>query len=407
MNKFTVVIPTRERADTLYHTLRTCVDQDYENLRILVSDNCSTDNTEEVVRSFNDKRVEYIKTPARLSMSANWDFALDHVEDGFVNYIGDDDGLIPRSLIISNEILEETKVDAINSKDKAIYFWPEYVEEIPKGNLYISLKPTYKILDTKKYFQKSFDSISQIHLPQLYHGYVKTKLIKDLKKKHGNFFNGSSPDIYAAIVLGHILKNHVYSDYPLTIHGLSHHSIGSSNAMKHIDAKSSDKFWAENNIPVHEKLEKSSSMTIISADAFMLARNFLPAIPVIKVEKILNLAVNEIKNEVNPSKRSMELDVLNRIAVKNNLTAYMNSLTRNLPSAKYVPVIVDYGFNPQKEMINFKTTDLGLKNVYDTFVLCKNLLHKKVYKQYDRPLNEGLIDYFLRGFGGLKKKIFK
>src|SRR5690349_14295603 len=103
MNKYTVVIPTRERADTLYHTLRTCVDQDYENLSILVSDNCSADNTADVVHSFRDKRIQYIKTPARLSMSANWDFALDHVTEGYVNFIGDDDGLIPGSLDIVNQ----------------------------------------------------------------------------------------------------------------------------------------------------------------------------------------------------------------------------------------------------------------------------------------------------------------
>src|SRR6186713_1491963 len=121
MNKFTVVIPTRERADTLFHTLRTCVAQDYDNLTILVSDNVSADNTEEVVKSFKDKRIQYIKTAQRLSMSGNWDFALDHVSGGFVNFIGDDDGLIPNSFSVLNQILSEAPVDAVTSKDMAIY----------------------------------------------------------------------------------------------------------------------------------------------------------------------------------------------------------------------------------------------------------------------------------------------
>ena len=43
--KFTVVIPTRERCDTLRATLRTCVGQDHDDLTILVSDNASTDPT--------------------------------------------------------------------------------------------------------------------------------------------------------------------------------------------------------------------------------------------------------------------------------------------------------------------------------------------------------------------------
>ncbi|RYZ29021.1 MAG: glycosyltransferase, partial [Sphingobacteriales bacterium] len=78
-HKYTVVVPTRERADTLLHTLRTCVTQNYDNLTILVSDNCSQDTTEEVVRSFNDPRIQYVNTGKRLSMSHNWEFALSQV----------------------------------------------------------------------------------------------------------------------------------------------------------------------------------------------------------------------------------------------------------------------------------------------------------------------------------------
>ncbi len=74
--KFTVIIPTRERADTLYYSLKTCVTQDYDDLEILVSDNFSQDNTREVVESFKDPRIRYINTGKRVSMSDNWEFAV-------------------------------------------------------------------------------------------------------------------------------------------------------------------------------------------------------------------------------------------------------------------------------------------------------------------------------------------
>jgi len=405
MNKFTVVIPTRERADTLYHTLRTCVFQDYENLTILVSDNCSTDNTEEVVKSFNDHRIHYIKTPGRLSMSANWDFALDHVDGDFVNFIGDDDGLIPGSLPIVNHILSESNVDAVTSKDMAIYFWPGYIEEEIQGNFYLSLKPTYRVMDTQKYFGKSFEQINCVHLPQLYHGYVRTGIVKDLKAKHGNFFNGPAPDIYSSIVLGKVLKQHVFSDYPLTIHGLSHHSIGSSNTFKHLDSNPAEKFWVENHIAVNEKLEKSSSITIIYADAFMHAKKFLSDVPEIKLENVLKRTLNESLNEGDLGKRALSLEAMDRIAAKNNLTGYLNELKKKVHFVNPLPAKNVYGLNPVNEMLTFKTTDVGLKNVYDAFLLSKNLLHNKVYSHYNRPLNEGVVDYFLRGMRATAKKI--
>ncbi len=43
--RFTIIIPTRERAATLEHALRTVTDQDFASLEIIVSDNASTDNT--------------------------------------------------------------------------------------------------------------------------------------------------------------------------------------------------------------------------------------------------------------------------------------------------------------------------------------------------------------------------
>ena len=89
--KFTIVIPTRERADTLAHTLANVVLQDYGNFQILVSDNASDDDTREVVQSFTrtHNNIRYINTNQRLSMSHNWEFALSHIDDGWVIFLGE------------------------------------------------------------------------------------------------------------------------------------------------------------------------------------------------------------------------------------------------------------------------------------------------------------------------------
>ena len=40
--KFSVVIPTRERAETLQHCLRTCLVQNFDDYEVVVSDNGSS-----------------------------------------------------------------------------------------------------------------------------------------------------------------------------------------------------------------------------------------------------------------------------------------------------------------------------------------------------------------------------
>ena len=95
----TVVIPTRERALTLKHTLLTVLNQNTNNYQILICDNDSKDETYKVVNSFVDQRLTYINTKRRLSMCDNWDFALNYVKGEFVIFIGDDDALMPNAIV--------------------------------------------------------------------------------------------------------------------------------------------------------------------------------------------------------------------------------------------------------------------------------------------------------------------
>ena len=56
-----VVIPAYNRAHTIRACIESIINQTYKNLEILVVDDCSTDNTVEVVRSFGDSRIKIIE----------------------------------------------------------------------------------------------------------------------------------------------------------------------------------------------------------------------------------------------------------------------------------------------------------------------------------------------------------
>jgi glycosyltransferase involved in cell wall biosynthesis len=407
VTNFTVVIPTRERADTLLWTLKTCVSQDYENLTILVSDNCSVDNTEEVVRSFKDPRIKYIKTSGRISMSANWDFALEHIKpEGYLCFIGDDDGLTPNSLTHIDRMLAENPVDAITSNAMAIYHWPEHLDTEEKGNLAISLRPTYRVLDTRKFFLKSLEALSCVQLPQLYHGFVKAEIIHQFKKRGGNFFMSSCPDIYSSVVLGNVLSKHIFSEYPLSIHGLSQHSIGSSGSLKHINENLVNQFWQEKPPPFHEKLVVCSSKSIVYADSFMHARNSFPDIPEVDIKRVITSAYRDSAKAKFSETRNTMLEAIRQMGVKNNLIDYVDKVM-SVPNDS-VPESFElyYGFNPVTEKMRLKTTDFGLKNVYDIFKLCRNLLAPRIYNHLDRPpANEPILNLFVHGMKALHKRI--
>ena len=57
--RVSVIIPTHNRAAWLPASLSSVLEQTYQNFEILVVDDASTDNTEEVVKNFRSRKIRY------------------------------------------------------------------------------------------------------------------------------------------------------------------------------------------------------------------------------------------------------------------------------------------------------------------------------------------------------------
>lgn len=61
MEKVSIIIPTYNRADVLKASVQSVLQQSYTDFELLIIDDGSTDNTDIVVESINDKRIRYLK----------------------------------------------------------------------------------------------------------------------------------------------------------------------------------------------------------------------------------------------------------------------------------------------------------------------------------------------------------
>lgn len=249
--KFNVIIPTRERADVLVHCLRTVVAQDYENLEIIVSDNHSNDNTRDVVESFSDKRIRYINTGRRLSMSSNWEYALSFVAEGYVGFLGDDDGLLPGSIKRLSEIIAEYRPDAINSP-YVDYNWPDNGTD-DAGKILVPTRATTKYYSSARYIRDLLSGyLSYVDGPLIYNGsFSKVETINAARDRNGIFFKAQSPDVYSAIALSCVTPQFLRAKEPVAIAGRSRHSNGSSAMSKGAPADPFQAFMKENDLAVH------------------------------------------------------------------------------------------------------------------------------------------------------------
>lgn len=88
----TIAIPTYNRADGyLKQALKSAIDQTYQNIEIIISDNCSTDNTEMVVKSFDDPRILYFKQKENIGANNNFNFCLSQAKGEYFLLLQDDD----------------------------------------------------------------------------------------------------------------------------------------------------------------------------------------------------------------------------------------------------------------------------------------------------------------------------
>lgn len=254
--KITVIIPTRERCDVLESSLRTVTSQDYDNLEIIVSDNDSTDDTAGVVRRANDRRIRYLNTGKRLNMSHNWEFALSHVREGWVSFIGDDDGLLPESIKAVADIIETTEVEAIRSTC-CTYHWPAIMSN-EHGQLIVPMGSGIEIRKAPLWLGKVMRGVAKYpQLPVIYDGgFISLSALNKVKSLAGAYFASCIPDLYSAVAIASVIDRYVFLHTPMVVSGVSKHSTGNSSfsIKKNKNSMPVSTFYSESNIPFHEAM---------------------------------------------------------------------------------------------------------------------------------------------------------
>jgi glycosyltransferase involved in cell wall biosynthesis len=89
---FTVAVPTKDRPDRVGSTVRSVLEQSFEDFEIVVCDNsdeADAGRTAATVEAFDDARVRYIRTSGDLSMPDNWERAIADARGEYVGILTD------------------------------------------------------------------------------------------------------------------------------------------------------------------------------------------------------------------------------------------------------------------------------------------------------------------------------
>jgi len=82
--QFSVCIPIYNSELLIGPTLESILAQSFTNYEVIISDNNSQDNTEEIVRSFDDKRIKYFKNEFNLGYAQNLELSLQRAKGDII-----------------------------------------------------------------------------------------------------------------------------------------------------------------------------------------------------------------------------------------------------------------------------------------------------------------------------------
>jgi glycosyltransferase involved in cell wall biosynthesis len=229
---FSVVIPTRERADTLEACIKSVLGNDYADMEVIVQDNASDVGTRQVCDRFNDPRLVYSRSDTRVSMRQNFELGMRKTTGKYVIFLGDDDALTLDCIQTLHNLLKKEPAEFISwPSDK--YMWPSVCAD---GKGFLSVRTDkwsggYQKLDLQDLRRKICDSDLSFSdkIGQIYVGCVARSLIERIKAvRGGDYFVHTIPDYGAAMANMFEAKSGLFVNRTLSLAGKSANSNGAA-----------------------------------------------------------------------------------------------------------------------------------------------------------------------------------
>ncbi|WP_083236373.1 glycosyltransferase family 2 protein [Pseudomonas sp. S3E12] len=109
--RVTIGMPVYNGASTLESVLESILSQTYQDFILLISDNASTDTTEDICRRYAkaDDRITYIRQPKNLGAERNFDYVLQEARTEYFMWAAADDIRSPDFLEKNLNFLDEHK----------------------------------------------------------------------------------------------------------------------------------------------------------------------------------------------------------------------------------------------------------------------------------------------------------
>jgi hypothetical protein len=230
--KLDIIIPTKNRYSTLVPVVCAILSRlESQDYRILIYDNTPEHARPASPQLPQDPRVSYHHDPQDIDAVENFNRALDLVQSEFAILIGDDDLVLP-SVFEAISQMERQDLDCL-IQQRPTYYWPgvkfsREIEYFSPASLQITREIASSVidLDPMKELEVVLErgAIYLYKLPALYHGLLRTRILRQMREKYGAYVLGPSPDISLALLIAYSIRRYGMYGTPFSVAGASFNS---------------------------------------------------------------------------------------------------------------------------------------------------------------------------------------
>ncbi len=159
--KVTVVIPTYNRSDLLPRAIKSIQNQTYQNYELLVVDDASTDNTDEIMNEFVSDKIKYIKLDKNVGQCIARNKASEKATGEYIGFLDSDDEWLPEKIEKQIKLYQTSNLENIG----AIYCDFTEIDEVKnktftinwdklRGNIYEDFLKGFCPASTSKFLLK-------------------------------------------------------------------------------------------------------------------------------------------------------------------------------------------------------------------------------------------------------------
>ena len=133
---FSIIIPTYNRAIFLPKTIQCVINQTFTNWELIIVDDASKDNSYEIIQSFKDERIKYLRNEINRERCDSRNIGIESAIGKYICFLDSDDEYLDNHLKVLHDRIQK-------DKEPVALFYVSSLQDVNNGPIENRLTPEF------------------------------------------------------------------------------------------------------------------------------------------------------------------------------------------------------------------------------------------------------------------------